>query len=114
MTAKQRAAAWLVALGEFIDGYDLLVMGTALIYLRPHFGLTPQATGLLGASTFVGAIVGLVVVGDMSDRLSRRSIFVANLFFFVVFSIAFAFIVSRQPMFRTGNLAIDIVSGETV
>ena len=99
MTALQRKAVWLVSLGEFIDGYDLLVMGTALIYLQPLMRLTPQQTGLLGASTFLGAIVGLLVFGEMCDRLGRSAIFVANLFFFVVFSILSAFITSVPQLF---------------
>ncbi len=99
MTSLQRAAAWLVSLGEFIDGYDLLVMGTALIYLQPQFGLTPEATGLLGASTFLGAMIGLLVFGDLSDRLGRRAIFVMNLAFFVVFSVLSAFVTSVPQLF---------------
>src|SRR6516225_781327 len=83
LAPKQRYAAILIAFGEFIDGYDLLVMGAAIIFLRREFALTPQAVGLLGASTFVGAIIGLLVFGDLSDRLGRRSIFIVNLFFFV-------------------------------
>ena len=99
MTGLQRRAAVLVALGEFIDGYDLLVMGTALIYLQPQLGLSPSATGLLGASTFLGAMIGLIVFGDMSDRLGRRSIFVINLVFFVAFSILSAFITNVTQLF---------------
>ena len=63
----------LVAFGEFIDGYDLLVMGAALIYLRPHFNITPSEVGTLGASTYIGAMASLLVFGDMSDRLGRRA-----------------------------------------
>lgn len=101
LSPRQRYAAILVALGEFIDGYDLLVMGAALIFLRPAFNLSPSAIGLLGAASFLGAMVGLLLFGDLSDRLGRRAIFVANLIFFVVFSIASAFITSAPQLFIT-------------
>ena len=99
LAPRQRFAAVLVACGEFIDGYDLLVMGAALIYLRPQFNLTPSEVGLLGASTFIGAIVGLLVFGDLSDRVGRRAIFVVNLFFFVVFAIASALVETTTQLF---------------
>ena len=99
MSPRQRYAALLVAFGEFIDGYDLLVIGGALIFLKPQFGLSPQETGMLGAAGFLGAMLGLVIFGDMSDRLGRRAIFVANLVFFVVFSIVSAFITSVPQLF---------------
>ena len=99
LSRRQRYAAVLVACGEFIDGYDLIVMGAALILLRPQFHLTPAETGALGASTFLGAMVGLLVFGDMSDRWGRRAIFVANLVFFIVFSIASAFVDSVPQLF---------------
>ena len=41
MSPLQRRAAILVSMGEFISGYDLLVMGAALIYVRPQFDLVP-------------------------------------------------------------------------
>ena len=99
LSRSQRYAAGLIAFGEFIDGYDLLVMGAAVILLRKQFGLTPQEVGLLGASTFMGAVVGLLVFGDLSDRVGRRSIFVINLFFFVVFAIASAFVNNVTRLF---------------
>src|SRR5579875_825319 len=74
-------------------------MGAALIYLRPQFHLTPSAVGALGASTFIGAAIGLLIFGDMSDRLGRRAIFIVNLFFFVVFAIASAFVTSTLQLF---------------
>ena len=99
LSPRQRYAAGLIAFGEFIDGYDLLVMGAAVILLRKQFGLTPQEVGLLGASTFMGAIVGLLVFGDLSDRVGRRSIFVINLFFFVVFALGSAFVTNVTWLF---------------
>jgi putative MFS transporter len=99
LAGRQRYAAILVACGEFIDGYDLLVMGAALILIRPQFNLTPQEVGLLGASAFLGAMIGLLVFGDLSDRLGRRAIFIINLVFFVVFSIASAFVTTTAQLF---------------
>lgn len=98
ISGRQRYAAILVACGEFIDGYDLLVMGAALILIRPQFALSPQEVGLLGAAAFLGAMVGLLVFGDLSDRLGRRAIFVVNLVFFVVFSIASAFVATSWQL----------------
>ena len=99
LSPRQRYAAFLVALGEFIDGYDLLVIGGALIFLRPQFHLSPSQVGALGASGFLGAMVGMLIFGDMSDRLGRRAIFVANLIFFVFFSILSAFIQTVPQLF---------------
>ena len=99
MSRRQIYAIVLVALGEFIDGYDLIVMGAALILLRPQFGLTPSQIGLLGGASFIGAAIGMFVFGDLSDRLGRRAIFVANLIFFVVFSIISAFVTTLPQLF---------------
>ena len=49
----RRLAPPLVAFGEFVDGYDLLVMSTALIFLTPAFALTAADKGVLGAASFV-------------------------------------------------------------
>jgi len=99
MSRRQRYAIILVALGEFIDGYDLIVMGAALILLRPQFHLSPSQIGLLGGASFLGAAIGMVVFGDLCDRLGRRAIFIANLLFFVVFSILSAFVTSLPQLF---------------
>jgi putative MFS transporter len=99
LSPQQRKAALLVAFGEFIDGYDLLVMGAALIAIQPQFHLTASEVGLLGASTFLGAMVSLLIFGDMSDRIGRRAIFIANLFFFVAFALASAFVTDTTQLF---------------
>ena len=113
MSRRQIYAIVLVALGEFIDGYDLIVMGAALILLRPQFGLTPSQIGLLGGASFIGAAVGMFVFGDLSDRLGRRTIFVANLVFFVVFSIVSAF-VSTLPQLFVARFMVGIGVGMDV
>ena len=46
--AADRIRVWtprLVAFGEFIDGYDLLVMGAALLFIGPQLHLTGNEKG---------------------------------------------------------------------
>jgi putative MFS transporter len=74
-----------------MDGYDLLVVGAAMLFLKPYFQLNAYQVGWVSAIAFIGAAVGLVVFGDLSDRFGRRVIFVINLVFFVFASIAAAF-----------------------
>ena len=101
INAVHRRALLLVSLGEFIDGYDLLVMGGALLLLVPQFQLAPAQVGLLGAAAFLGAAVGLLIFGDLTDRVGRRAIFVFNLIAFVVFAILSAFVTNVPELFIT-------------
>ncbi|MDD7385236.1 MAG: MFS transporter [Actinomycetaceae bacterium] len=77
----------LVAFGELIDGYDLLVIGVGILYLKPYFGMTPGEVGWLTASAFLGACVGLLVFGKIADKYGRLPIFRWNLIFFIIASI---------------------------
>lgn len=106
----RRLAPPLVAFGEFIDGYDLLVMGAALLFLKPDFHLTVRETGLLGAISFIGAAVGLLIFGDLTDRFGRRVIFMINLAFFVVFALASAF-VTNVPELMVARFMVGVGVG---
>jgi MFS transporter, putative metabolite transport protein len=110
LSSRQLRAGYLIALGEFVDGYDLLVMGVALIFLKSNLGLSDTALGLLGAVTFLGAAVGLLVFGDLSDRYGRRAIFVLNLYFFVVCALASAFVTSLWQL-ATARFLIGVAIG---
>lgn len=92
MTAQRRRSTVLLALGMLIDGYDLLAIGGALLFLKPYFHMNGAETGLVSFMAFLGAAIGMVVVGDLADRFGRRAVFVINLFVFVVFAILTAFV----------------------
>ncbi len=83
---------FLIALGEFLDGYDLISIAGALLLLRPQFDITPSQTGLLGASAFFGAAIGLLVAGAAADRIGRRVVFVYNFWLFAALSIVSALV----------------------
>ena len=46
MTPLRRRALVTIALGEFVDGYDLIVISAALLQLQHHFHLGKGQVGL--------------------------------------------------------------------
>lgn len=74
----------LAAMGAFLDGYDLLVIGIALLTLKGDFGLNSVETGALTAAAFAGMAIGAFFFGSVADRLGRRPMFIVDLLLFVV------------------------------
>jgi putative MFS transporter len=87
MTPVRRRALMTIALGEFVDGFDLIVISGALLQLKVQFHLTPSQTGLLSAAAFLGSAVGALFFGDLTDRIGRRRVFVVNLVAFVALAL---------------------------
>ena len=52
-----RSSAYANA-GVFCDGYILSSIGLALVTLTPRFGLNAVTTGIIGAGTLFGILVG--------------------------------------------------------
>lgn len=78
----------LAAMGAFLDGYDLLVIGIALLTLKGYFGLNSAQTGALTAAAFAGMAIGSFFFGSIADRLGRKPLFIVDLILFVLASVA--------------------------
>jgi sugar porter (SP) family MFS transporter len=65
---------WALAasLGGFLFGYQVGVVGGALLSVRRDFGLSPLQQGVLVSLLPLGAMVGSVVNGRLADALGRR------------------------------------------
>lgn len=74
--------------GVFCDGYILSSIGLSLITLTPAFHLDAVTTGLIGAATLFGILVGAPLFGHLTDRHGRRILMIADLCTFVVVAIA--------------------------
>ncbi len=74
--------------GVFCDGYILSSIGLALVTLTPSFRLDALATGLLGAATLFGILIGAPLFGHLTDRHGRRILMIADLCTFVVVAVA--------------------------
>lgn len=87
----QRRLTALSAAGMFLDGFDLTVIAVALPVLTKQWAISPNLTGLIGASAVIGMLVGALILGRLTDRLGRRTMYLIDLACFVVFAIAAAF-----------------------
>ncbi len=85
-TRKRVRALWGSALGYAMDGFDLLILGFMLTAISKDLHLTqPQAASLV-TGTLVGAVVGGLVFGMLSDRLGRVRVLTWSIVLFAVFT----------------------------
>ena len=86
VTPEARKAVWGAAIGYAMDGFDLLILGFMLRAIAPALGLTqPQAASLVTA-TLVGAVLGGIGFGMLSDRLGRIRVLTWTIVLFAVFT----------------------------
>jgi MFS transporter, putative metabolite transport protein len=78
--------------GVFCDGYILSSIGLALVTLTPRFHLDALATGVIGAATLFGILVGAPLFGHFTDRYGRRILMIADLCTFVIVAVLQIFV----------------------
>lgn len=78
---------WLSVSGVFLDGYDISIISIGILQVRAQFHAAPWQLGLVGSAILVGNFLGALVFGRMADRVGRRTVFIADVIFFVVFAI---------------------------
>jgi putative MFS transporter len=82
----------LSAAGVFLDGYDLFIISVVLLFIKPIWINTlPPAeraivTGAIAASALIGMFVGAFTLGHYTDKIGRKTMYVIDLIFFVVFA----------------------------
>lgn len=61
--ADLRRVVILCSAGGFLDGYDLLIMGAALLQVVPEFALAPGQVGWLTSLPFLTMAFGALLAG---------------------------------------------------
>jgi MFS family permease len=74
------------ALGYAMDGFDLLILGFMLRIISVDLHLTPAEGASLVTATLIGAVIGGIVFGMLSDRLGRVRILTWTIVVFAVFT----------------------------
>jgi putative MFS transporter len=94
-----RRMTWATAIGEGLDGFDLGIIAVVLTLITKDLGLTPVWSGLIAASTLVGIFFGSPVVGWLSDRIGRRTLFTVDIASFVVLGLLQAVVTEPWQLF---------------
>ncbi|WP_298104014.1 MFS transporter [Bradyrhizobium sp.] len=74
------------ALGYGMDGFDLLILGFMLRAIAADLGLTQAQSASLVTATLIGAVLGGIGLGMLSDRLGRVRVLTWTIVLFAVFT----------------------------
>ena len=81
--------AWLLSAGGVaLDGFDLFIMGVALPLILNQYSGPAWQTGLVASAAIIGAIIGALFGGNLTDRFGRKRLYMWDLIAFVVFAVA--------------------------
>jgi sugar porter (SP) family MFS transporter len=83
--------SFISALGGYLFGFDFAVIAGALPFLERQFGLNEYWAGFATGSLALGAILGCLIAGALSDRYGRRRGLLTAAAIFGLSSLAMAF-----------------------
>ena len=88
--------SFISALGGYLFGFDFAVIAGALPFLERQFGLNEYWAGFATGVLAIGAIIGCLIAGSVSDKYGRRRGLLTAAAIFGLSSIAMAFSPSRD------------------
>lgn len=84
--SKAWKALWGSAIGYAMDGFDLLILGFMLRSISADLHLTQAQGASLVTATLVGAVIGGLGFGMLSDRIGRVRVLTWTIVLFAVFT----------------------------
>ena len=84
--SSARKALLSSAVGYAMDGFDLLILGFMLRTIAGDLKLSPAQSASLVTATLIGAVLGGIGFGMLSDRLGRVRVLTWSIVLFAVFT----------------------------
>jgi len=88
--------SFIPALGGYLFGFDFAVISGALPFLQKQFGLDAYWEGFATGSLAIGAMIGCLIAGSLSEAKGRRKGLLLAAAIFTLSSLAMAFSGSRD------------------
>jgi SP family arabinose:H+ symporter-like MFS transporter len=105
-TTKMRGLYWylglLACIGGFLFGYDTAVIGSVLDFIPYKLG--DFWTGYLVAGASLGAAVGALAAGPLTDRFGRKSLLMADAAIYALGAILSAITISAAMLIASRTL----------
>lgn len=86
VTVTLKVGLGVLILVWLIESFDIGVVSTLLLVLKPAWHLDATQVGLLGASGTIGLVVGIVPAGRLADTLGRKTVMLFGTTVFAVFT----------------------------
>lgn len=103
----------VATIGGLMFGFDIAIISGAVPYIQPHFGWNELQLGWGVSSLLVGAIIGSMGSGILTDKVGRKKLLIIVALFFALSCAAtalatgpFSFVVARL----FGGLAVGAAS----
>ncbi len=98
------------ALGGLLFGYDTGVISSALLFIRSVFHLSTAGQSFVAGIVLIGAVLGAIVAGSLSDRFGRRPVILITALAFVIGALLSAAAGAVETLL-VGRLLIGIAIG---
>lgn len=98
--------------GYAMDGFDLLILGFMLPVIAAELHLTSAESGSLVTWTLIGAVLGGIIFGHLSDRFGRIRILTVTILMFSLFTGLCALAVGYWDLLAYRTLAGIGLGGE--
>lgn len=102
--------ALVAAISGILFGYDTGVMSGAILFIAPDFALTPWLNGIVVGMVLLGALIGAIVSGRLTDFFGRRKLLLIVSFLFIFGALATAIAPSILWLI-IGRIVIGIAVG---
>ena len=83
--------ATVAATGGLLFGFDTGVISGALPFLKDYWSLNDQSIAVLTTGVLIGAVVGAIGSGKLSDYLGRKKMIIINAIIFAVGAVGCAY-----------------------
>jgi SP family arabinose:H+ symporter-like MFS transporter len=78
------------ALGGFLFGYDTAVISGTISLVKSKFALDAVLEGWFVSSALVGCLIGVIIAGEISDRIGRKKALISTGLLFLITAIGCA------------------------